>query len=217
MEISNFLEIGANCAQDAWFIARQLSLDPKSIAVVEPVRTNAQMIRDNTDFLLFECVVSEEPDDVQLWVPAHDESAWGMASLGRRASGDADAFRPVTVASRSGTQIVDELGWPSLGLLKVDVEGFSATVLRSLGRRLEDARVVQIETERVAIWAEQETEDVVFEILKGRGFIMIDYQLANDGIQADSLWINSSHLQPRVFDRSTNMWKSFTGESESGT
>lgn len=209
---SNFLEIGANCAQDAWFIARQLGLMPSDVAVVEPVHTNAQIIRRNTPFRLFECAVTEGRTDVHLWVPKEDEGLWGMASLGERTVGDAKAFRQVAVASMSGQEIMEQLDWPHVDLLKVDVEGFSAEVLQSFGHALSRVRIIQIETERVKVWTGQETEGGVFGILRDRGFIMIDYQLAHDGIQADSVWVNSVDIRPRVFDRERDEWKELVSE-----
>ena len=204
---SNFLEVGANCAQDAWFISRQLGLEPADVAVVEPVHSNAEIIRRNTSFRLFECAVTEGESEVRLWVPREDEGLWGMASLGERTVGDAQAFREVSVASMSGQEIVNQLDWPHIDLLKVDVEGFSAQVLRSFGHTLSRARVIQIETERVEVWASQETEGDVFAILRDKGFTMIDYQLAHDGVQADSVWVNAADIKPRVFDRQRNEWK----------
>ena len=207
---SNFLEVGANCAQDAWFISRQLNLEPAEVAVVEPVRTNAELIRRNTQFRLFECAVTDGGSEVRLWVPKEDEGLWGMASLGERNVGDADAFRVVTVASMTGQEIVDELNWSHIDLLKVDVEGFSLQVLRSFGQSLSRIRIIQIETERVELWAGQETEGDVFTILRDTGFTMIEYQLAHDGVQADSVWINSADIGTRVFDRQRNEWKELT-------
>lgn len=204
---SNFLEVGANCAQDAWFISRQLHLQPVDVAVVEPVHTNAEIIRRNTPFQLFECAVTEGGSEVHLWVPKEDEGLWGMASLGERVVGDAEAFREVVVASMSGQEIVEQLDWPHIDLLKVDVEGFSAQVLRSFGSTLSRVRIIQIETERVELWEGQETESDVFAILRHQGFTMIEYQLAHDGVQADSVWINSADIGTRVFDRQRNEWK----------
>lgn len=209
---SNFLEVGANFAQDAWFISRQLSLKPDDVAVVEPVHTSAEIIRRNTAFRLFECAVTESGSEVLLWVPKEDEGLWGMASLGERAVGDAEVFREVAVASMSGREIVEQLGWAHIDLLKVDVEGFSAQVLRSFGSTLSCVRVVEIETERVKLWEGQETERDVFGILRHQGFTMIEYQLAHDGVQADSVWINSADIHSRVFDRQRNEWKNTVSE-----
>lgn len=208
----NFLEVGANCAQDAWFICHQLNIQPSDVAVVEPVRTNAEIIRRNTSFQLFECAVTEDGSEACLWVPSEDEGLWGMASLGERAVGDEQLFREVSVASMSGEEIADQLDWPHIDLLKVDVEGFSAPVLRSFGSTLARVRIIQIETERVEVWVGQETEADVFTILRNKGFTMIHYQLAHDGVQADSVWINASNIKPRVFDRQRNEWKEFLPE-----
>lgn len=204
---TNFLEVGANCAQDAWFISRQLDLESSAVAVVEPVHTNAQIIRRNTPFRLFECAVTEVESEVHLWVPVEDESLWGMASLGERAVGDAGAFRSLVVEAMSGYEIVNQLDWSRVDLLKIDVEGFSAQVLRSFGDALSRVLVIQIETERVEVWEGQETEDAVFSILTKAGFTMIDYQLAHDGVQADSVWVNSVNITSRVFDRQRKEWK----------
>ena len=209
---SNFLEVGANFAQDAWFISQQLGLEPADVAVVEPVHTNARIIHQNTRFRLFECAVTEGGSEVRLWVPKEDEGLWGMASLGERTVGDAEAFREVAVASMSGQEIVDQLDWPHIDLLKVDVEGFSAPVLRSFGHTLSRVRIIQIETERVEVWEDQETECDVFAILRDKGFTMIDYQLAHDGVQADSVWVNAADIRARVFDRQRKEWKELRPE-----
>jgi len=207
IEISNLLEIGANYAQDAWFIGGKLDLSDLDIAVVEPIAGNAEVIRKNTGFRVFECAVTEREGDTSLWVPKDNVSAWGEASLGERTLGDQEAFREMRISGRPASGIVNQLGWSAVDLLKIDVEGFSASVLRSLGSHLGRTKVIQLETERLEFWKGQETEEVVFAILKAHGFVMVDYSLAPDGVQADSLWINSAFAGARALNRHTNEWQ----------
>jgi FkbM family methyltransferase len=206
ISITSLLEVGANFAQDAWFLARELDMPATSVAVVEPIPQNVDIIKRNTDFTVFANAVGEQAGEVDFWVPRHDVSAWGMASLGERTIGDAEAFIAISVSARTGESLVQELGWPTIDLLKIDVEGFSGPALRSFARTLDCVKIIQIETERLPIWLDQETEASVFNLLRDSGFVLIDYQLAHDGIQADSLWMREDLLRTRAFDRVRGEW-----------
>lgn len=204
--ISSFLEVGANYAQDAWFIAQELMLDPNRVAVMEPLLTNIDLIRRHTPFLALPYAIAQESGEIELWVPTHDSSAWGIASIGQRSIGDAEAFTSLMVDAKSGRDVLDELGWQGVDLLKIDVEGFSGMALRSFGPMLENVKAIQIETERVPIWQGQETEAQVFEFLREAGFIMLEYELSGDDVQADSLWVSDRFAPARAFNRMSSEW-----------
>jgi FkbM family methyltransferase len=205
--IRKVLEIGANFGQDAWFLMQELGLDPRDVVAVEPLPECLEVMRLNAPFHVLPYAVTEANGTVEFWVPSAGIEACGMASLGKRVVGDSHAFEAISVTARTGIQILKEIEWTGIDLLKIDVEGYAAQVLRSFGDALMQVKTVQVETERCAMWQDQETESCVFEILKAHEFVMIDYQLATDGIQADSMWVGRKHLPTKFFNRVTQEWE----------
>ena len=91
-------------------------------------------------------------------------------------------------------------GLNSLDLLKIDAEGNSFEVLSSLGDSIQAVKIIQLETEVVRIWNQKYVEKDVFNLLKMSSFVLLDYNISSDGIQADSIWAREDLVVRKVFD-----------------
>lgn len=91
-------------------------------------------------------------------------------------------------------------GLNSLDLLKIDAEGNSFEVLSSLGDSIQAVKIIQLETEVVRIWNQKYVEKDVFNLLEKSSFVLLDYSISSDGIQADSIWVREDLVERKVFD-----------------
>ena len=80
-----------------------------------------------------------------------------------------------------------------IGVLKVDVEGFTIEALHGLGNRIHDVQVAHLETETQARaeapWHERVTNHLVADFMRGHGFTLADLAYEWGPSIEDQTWV----------------------------
>jgi FkbM family methyltransferase len=131
-----YLDVGANIGALALPVA---ALRPDSqVVCVEADPDIAAMLRRNVaengrpNVTTIECVAGAETDFAVPFYRAPDHK-FGMGSIGAQFSAS-----PITIPQRSLDNILDELGFREVDVVKLDIEGAELGALRGLARRLTD-------------------------------------------------------------------------------
>lgn len=84
-----------------------------------------------------------------------------------------------------------------LDMIKIDVEGATYEILKSMGEKLKTAKIMHIETESYPFFKGQKLHNQVCDLLEASNFHMLELSSAtiNQGEQHDSIWINKSYLK----------------------
>jgi hypothetical protein len=82
-------------------------------------------------------------------------------------------------------------------MVKIDVEGATFEIFKSMGDMLKTIKIMHIETENYEFFKNQKLHDVVADFLTENGFTMIDmtFEEFHVGQQFDSVWINNDYLK----------------------
>jgi FkbM family methyltransferase len=121
------LDLGANIGLTAVYFARVF---PNArLACVEPISSNASILRKNlqlnsVDAFVFEAAVHVTDGEVRMTLQAKD---YGHA-IAEKAEPECSE-NVVVCKSLSVPSIMQRLGWPHIGLLKVDIEGHEKNLL----------------------------------------------------------------------------------------
>ena len=80
----------------------------------------------------------------------------------------------------------------NIDMMKIDVEGATIEILKSMGEILSTVKILHIETEDFPYFKGQQLHDFVFNYLKQSGFINVlttSAQIDSNGKQYDSVWV----------------------------
>lgn len=85
----------------------------------------------------------------------------------------------------------------SLDMVKIDVEGATYEILKSIGEKIKTTKIMHIETETYPFFAGQKLHKEVCDLLNDLNFSMLEISSAviNEGTQHDSVWINKSYVK----------------------
>lgn len=107
--------------------------------------------------------------------------------------------------SRYGTQVIDmpcftlkrilkENGINKIDIMKIDVEGATFDVLKGMEDRLDEVKIMHIETESYPFFEGQKLHKDVEELLLNKGFELVQMsqvKINENGFQHDSVWAAS--------------------------
>ena len=62
----------------------------------------------------------------------------------------------------------------------------------------------------VRIWEGQKVFDHIYDLLTKANFQLIDYELLEDGNQADSFWIAKEHVSCKIYSITDGGWRDLT-------
>jgi FkbM family methyltransferase len=159
-----FIDVGAHIGWFSTIAARRVGGTGQVIAV-EPYHANAVMLRENAErndclnVSVAEMALGSEP---------------GMLSLGQ--AGDSGSVTALEYAKAGRAPVrmapLDDIapGGGTVALLKIDVEGWEAHVLRGAGKTLLRTRAVLIEVNREALRNARSSPDELFRLLRESGF-----------------------------------------------
>jgi len=203
----NLVEVGANYAQDAFYLSGKWSLCPKSIYAIEPHPEIAEQISSQYEFVVIPKAVSNVNGQMQFSaVDLGTTSNTGISSLLQHTLNDPSQNRHVIVQVTRLDAFFKEFNLKFIDFLKIDVEGMTYEVLDGLGALISDVACIQIESEYIRVWEGQKVQHEVYSLLEDRGFQLVDHMLQMDGVQADSLWIRQELVLHRVFDITNQKW-----------
>ncbi|WP_433630426.1 FkbM family methyltransferase [Halomicrococcus sp. NG-SE-24] len=159
-------DVGANIGTHTCFVSRRLR-DGVAVAF-EPMPTNAVRLRHNLSvnapagrWRVAEFALSDEDGSGQLSVEGDD---YGAGKHALSTNGD------LSIDVRRGESLIDDGTYPPPDVLKVDVEGAELRVLRGLGDRLDDVRVVYAELHHGLSADYGTSTDEIEQYLRDHGF-----------------------------------------------
>ena len=184
-------EVGSRDGRDAVELAERIYDGLKEwfwsnadIVCFEANPDQAEIIRTNySEIEVFELAASNRNSTAQFRVYHGDEGAVGSSSLNLDWKGDELEGHNIEVETkRLDSIITDEI----IDIMKIDVEGYSLQVLQGIGEKLNQIRVMHIETET---W--YRTDKKVEDYLKVRGWTLVDVSEQYGGMP-DQVWLNSN-------------------------
>jgi FkbM family methyltransferase len=196
---SNIVEVGANLAQDSRFLANYWAIPESAVYVFEPISEYVAQIKEKYQMNVFEMAVSNTDGQTELNLPDSPDSNLGFASILKRDFTDS-FFREVETIRLDTWMKSQRIS--KIDFLKIDAEGLSLEILQGLGFAIRQVSVIQLETETIEIWKNQNLEDSTFVFLREQGFQLLDYCIGQNPLQADSLWINKKILAGLRFELS---------------
>jgi FkbM family methyltransferase len=205
----NVFEIGANYFQDAQYLKHRFKLKDSDIYVFEP---HPQIFQDakqfHPAFNAYPFAVSNKNEDMMLEaVDINNYKNNGISSLLKHKANSGVMYVSTKVQCIRMDDFLTQNAIDAVDFLKLDVEGLAYEVLEGFGSRLKNIKAIQVETESAAVWEGQKTFDDIYNLLTGAGFQLIDYELLEDGNQADSFWVAKSHVNCKVFNITDGKWQ----------
>jgi FkbM family methyltransferase len=206
VKVANLIEVGANLGQDSAYLSHKLKINPNYVYCFEPIEEYAKYIKDNYGFQVVVKAVSDSKQISDFFLPDDPINNLGSASL---------QFHKVNSKITRKVDVIRLDEWMnhsslnSLDLLKIDAEGNSFEVLSSLGDSIQAVKIIQLETEVVRIWNQKYVEKDVFNLLEKSSFVLLDYIISSDGIQADSIWVREDFVERKVFDIHSDKFLSY--------
>lgn len=160
--------------------------DAKVVAL-EPNPDQAKIIRErHPEVQVLEVAASNEGGNAPFIVYEGSQGAVGSSSLNLLWK-DGDNLKSHQIVVR--TDRLDSLiGDEVIDIMKIDVEGHSFPVLKGIGKKLDQIRVIHVETET---WSG--SNKLVEDYLKNKGWTLVDVQ-EQYGDMPDQVWINSGLL-----------------------
>ena len=196
----NIVEVGANLAQDSKFLANNWAIPESAIYVFEPISEYADLIKKHYQMNVFAIAVSNVDGQTELNLPDYPNNNLGFASILKREFTDS-FFREVQTIRLDTWMKNQKIS--KIDFLKIDAEGLSWEVLQGLGSNIRQVSVIQLETETIEIWKNQNLEDSIFTFLREHNFQLLDYCITQNPLQADSLWVNKNILTGLRFELSS--------------
>jgi FkbM family methyltransferase len=205
--IGSFIEIGANLGQDARFVAAYRRIPRDRVIAFEPHPTLFAAVASHGDMVSYPFAVSDaDAESVVFRVVEVDSDNSGISTLGVHVENPSSMYRDVSVKSIRMDTFFREHRMKGVDFVKIDVEGFSFQVLDGFGDALSGVGAIQLETESSPVWEGQHTWSDVVTLLTDRGFQLATYELQEDGVQGDSLWVNRDWLNSRIWNSVDKRW-----------
>ena len=207
VKVSTLIEVGANLGQDSAYLSNKLRINPDRVYCFEPIEEYAKYIKVTYGFQVEVKAVSDSKKISDFFLPDDPINNLGSASL-RFHKVNSKITRKVDVIRLDEWMSYNSLD--SIDLLKIDAEGNSFEVLSSLGNKIRTVKIIQLETEAVRIWDQEYVEKDVFNFLEKNSFVLLDYNISSDGIQADSIWVREDLIERKVYDIESDRFLTFT-------
>ncbi|AAG19468.1 conserved hypothetical protein [Halobacterium salinarum NRC-1] len=169
-------DIGANIGTHSCYIGQKAG---QTIAI-EPFPDNAQRARENcslndVDATVCEYAVGAHEGEATLAVPDTDDNVVGVGTFSLQT--DARNAQSVDVDVVPGDQIIQNRGVALPDVIKIDVEGGEADVLRGFDRGLQNARAVLVEVHPRYV-----DRDEITRLLESHGFSVSILRQRNDEV-----------------------------------
>lgn len=189
--VKNFVEIGANFAQDAVLAQRVFGLDDKNVYIFEPHPQIMKTIKQKYEYNFYEKAASDSSGkalfnmcDIDLIINN------GMSSLKDSKELYDNRYSKVEVDVVRMEEMIDLNILPGeLDFVKIDVEGATYEVLKGFGNKLRSIKMIQCEGDYHPYWEGEILFDRIFELLWQNGFRMISFQITDDYKETESLWL----------------------------
>lgn len=194
LEVHNIMEIGANFAQNADYLARQFGVSDDNVWVFEARPQICDAIKKIHKFNAFNYAVFNKEQQLEFnAIDINTAKNTGVSSLLTDNTAN-EATIKVKVQTIRMDKFLEEHNIKEVDFLKLDAEGCNFEVLEGFGKRLNDVKAIHIEAEHVHYAYKQ---NVLFpkieELLKKFGFEMIYFQRYTS--QSDSFWVKKEYIK----------------------
>jgi FkbM family methyltransferase len=189
-EIKNIMEIGSLNGADSLFFK---SCYPEAnVFCIEGLPDNYnKYLKDLTEITPINVVVADYDGTIKY----HYKNINGIHGILDR--GQEYGTNTLDLQCYTINTICDKYKIESIDLVKIDVEGATYEILKSMGDMLNTIKIMHIETESYPFFAKQKLHHEVHDYLISKGFTMIDMTSATiaNGNQHDSVWVNNNYLK----------------------
>jgi len=189
-EIKNIMEIGSMDGADALFLKSQFA--DSNVFCIEGLPDNYNnFLKDLKTITPINAVVADYDGEITY----HQKNINGIHGIFDR--GEYFGTTKLNLKCFTMKSICENYKIDSLDMVKIDVEGATFEIFKSMGDMLKTIKIMHIETETYEFFKNQKLHNVVVDFLIQNGFTMIDitYEDFNDGYQHDSIWINNDYIK----------------------
>lgn len=182
-------EVGSRDGHDAVELAERISSRHATpqITCLEPNPPQAQLIRQTyPQVRVLELAASDRAGHQRFIAYEGDEGMVGSSSLNLEWKDNKTT--PHTIITVVTERLDELLGDEEVDIMKIDVEGYSLQVLRGLGKRINQVKVMHIETEQ---WTGSDLK--VKAYMAKRGWRLVD-EAEQYGGMPDLVFINANLL-----------------------
>lgn len=190
INVSKVLEIGSRDGDDAAYMAQSFGVPASMVWLCEPNPAQAQVIRDKyPDFNLIDKAIFDKPGTLDFLQMHGSPPEIGTSSLMPRSLDNLyDRATRIQVEAITGQDLLAMIPG-EIGVCKVDVEGATYQVLKSMGDDLKRIKAFHLECEHVEVWTNQEQYNSIASFMIEMGYEQVDFQYVIGTIQSDSIWI----------------------------
>lgn len=100
----------------------------------------------------------------------------------------------IEVETRRLEPVIGELGHSEIDIMKIDAEGFTWEILKGLGSRLADIKVLHLETEMEGHHVTNKNSIQVFNFMRDNDFLCFAREYEWGGLE-DQVWVNARLLR----------------------
>jgi len=189
-EIKNIIEIGSLNGKDSLFFKDNFI--NSNVYCIEGLPENFDnYLKDLTNIIPINIVVSDYDGEILFY----KKNVNGIHGILNR--GDEYGTETITLKCNTMKTICETYNIKSLDMVKIDVEGATYQILKSMGEMLQTIKIMHIETESYPFFQNQILHDEVASFLTENNFSMIDITAAHIslGEQHDSVWINNKYIK----------------------
>ena len=190
INVNKVLEIGSRDGDDAAYMAQSFGVHSSMVWLCEPNPAQAQVIRNKyPDFNLIDKAIFDKAGTLDFLQMHGSPPEIGTSSLmPRNLDNLYDRATRIQVEAITGQDLLAMIPG-EIGACKVDVEGATYQVLKSMGDDLKRIKAFHLECEHVEVWTNQEQYNSIASFMIEMGYEQVDFQYVIGTIQSDSIWI----------------------------
>jgi len=190
-DINVILEVGALDAKDSLFFKKHF---PNSnVYAIEGLPDNYNTYMSNLSDITCINAVINNYDGVTEY---HVKNTNGIHSIFDR--GSKYGTKIITLPCYKLKTLCENYNIEKIDMMKIDVEGATYQILKSMDDMLENVKIMHIEAETHPYFKNQILLNDVFDFLTNKNFKLIELSyvvIDEHGKQSDSVWINKKYLK----------------------
>jgi FkbM family methyltransferase len=196
-EIENFFEVGANYCQDSMFVKKHINVPEKNIYCFEPNPNIYKTIKNNK-FNTYDIALSDREESLLFNITnTNDNENSGISSLKRNKTHGVIIKEKVIVKTTTLKKFMLKNNIKIIDFLKIDAEGNDYEVIKGIGDKIENVKIIQVETARKKIFEGEKIFDELNRYMYNSKFSLVYYRLSSDNVSGDALYINDRFLNDK--------------------
>jgi FkbM family methyltransferase len=189
-DIKNIMEIGSLDGRDSLYFKEHYP--NANVFCIEGLPNNYQTYLANLDTITPINIVIADYDGM---ITFHHKNINGLHGILNR--GNEYGTDTLSLPCKTIKTICEEYKIENIDLVKIDVEGATYEILKSMGDKLTGIKIMHIETESYPFFEGQKLHAEVELILLENNFQLVELSSVNiaNGQQHDSVWVNKKFLK----------------------